>query len=206
MGQLTDKMHQYNTLRKEVVQEKREKVLEHALELFLEKGIDNISMNDIGKTSQVSRATLYRYFENKETIITVLASRMMGIIYDVAFRDLTFDSMESLAQGYKQMVFKFHELSFAYKYMSMFSIYYANSELSPELQEIYLNKLNSLVLPHMDKLGEKAFNRNMMMLNLTMDFLEDIALHEKMIPITQGISIEVLLEEYSQVIDAIVKA
>lgn len=49
--------------------------------LFLKKGIENTSMNDIAKESGYSKATLYVYFKNKEELVSVLVLESMQKLY-----------------------------------------------------------------------------------------------------------------------------
>ncbi len=44
------------------------RILESAFNLFSEKGIDTITMNDIAATAEIGVASLYRYFETKDEI------------------------------------------------------------------------------------------------------------------------------------------
>lgn len=46
----------------------RESILVAAEELFLARGIDDVNMADIALAAQVTRATLYKYFPNKQEI------------------------------------------------------------------------------------------------------------------------------------------
>lgn len=45
-----------------------DRILEAAGTLFAERGVESVGMNDIAKTAGCSRATLYRYFENREAL------------------------------------------------------------------------------------------------------------------------------------------
>lgn len=60
MNVKTRKQKEIEFRRKEIV-----KVAEH---LFVEKGIENVSMNDIAKASEFSKTTLYKYFKSKEEL------------------------------------------------------------------------------------------------------------------------------------------
>lgn len=53
-----------------------------AEQLFMKKGIENTSMNDIAKEAGYSKATLYVYFKNKEELISVLVLESMQKLYD----------------------------------------------------------------------------------------------------------------------------
>ena len=45
-----------------------DRILEAAGTLFAEHGVDSVGMNDIARAAGCSRATLYRYFENREAL------------------------------------------------------------------------------------------------------------------------------------------
>lgn len=45
-----------------------DRILEAAGDLFAERGVESVGMNDIAKAAGCSRATLYRYFENREAL------------------------------------------------------------------------------------------------------------------------------------------
>jgi AcrR family transcriptional regulator len=44
----------------------KEWILEVAEDLFIQKGIEQVTIGDIAKTSRLTRATIYKYFSNKE--------------------------------------------------------------------------------------------------------------------------------------------
>lgn len=46
----------------------REKLIEVARQLFLNKGVENTTMNDIAEASEKGRRTIYTYFKNKKEI------------------------------------------------------------------------------------------------------------------------------------------
>lgn len=50
----------------------RDKLLESAATLFLEKGYDAISVNDICKHAEVSKGSFYHYFETKQVLLLTL--------------------------------------------------------------------------------------------------------------------------------------
>lgn len=53
-----------------------------AEKLFMEKGIEATSMNEIAKESGYSKATLYVYFKDKEELVGVLVLESMQKLYD----------------------------------------------------------------------------------------------------------------------------
>ncbi|MCX5495451.1 TetR/AcrR family transcriptional regulator [Kaistia dalseonensis] len=53
---------------------KRAQIMQGARQVFLEKGFDGASMNDIARAAGVSKGTLYVYFEDKERLFVELIS------------------------------------------------------------------------------------------------------------------------------------
>jgi AcrR family transcriptional regulator len=52
-----------------------EKILDAAEELFTHRGAASVGMNEIARASGCSRATLYRYFENRDALYTAYVHR-----------------------------------------------------------------------------------------------------------------------------------
>ncbi len=50
-------------------QERRSLILRATKKLILDKGVDSVSMQDIADATELSKATLYLYFESKEAIL-----------------------------------------------------------------------------------------------------------------------------------------
>lgn len=51
---------------------KRRQILDGAREMFLSKGFEGTSMQDVARAAQVSKGTLYVYFDNKEAMFQAL--------------------------------------------------------------------------------------------------------------------------------------
>lgn len=60
----------------------RKNISQIAEKLFMEKGIENTSMNDIANESGYSKASLYIYFKDKEELIAVLVLESMEKLYE----------------------------------------------------------------------------------------------------------------------------
>ncbi|KUH99957.1 TetR/AcrR family transcriptional regulator [Mycobacterium sp. IS-3022] len=54
---------------------RRAEVLDQALALFLERGYENVSLNDLLAASGTSKGAFYHYFPSKEALVTALAQR-----------------------------------------------------------------------------------------------------------------------------------
>lgn len=53
---------------------KKEKIIQHAFDLFAEKGYSDTSMDDIVKSSGISKGGIYYYFRSKEEIFLEIAN------------------------------------------------------------------------------------------------------------------------------------
>lgn len=49
--------------------ERRKLILDYTKQLIIERGVEAVSMQDIAKKTELSKATLYLYFESKEAIL-----------------------------------------------------------------------------------------------------------------------------------------
>lgn len=54
---------------------RRAELLDQAIALFLERGYENVSLNDLLATAGTSKGAFYHYFPSKEALVTALAER-----------------------------------------------------------------------------------------------------------------------------------
>ncbi len=57
-----------------------ERILDAAGELFVRQGVDKPGMDELARAAGCSRATLYRYFENRQALIYAFAHREARLI------------------------------------------------------------------------------------------------------------------------------
>ena len=69
---------QYDTIRKQ----KKELIMETALELFAEKGFHATSISQIAKKAGISKGLTYNYFESKKEILEELIDHGFSTIYN----------------------------------------------------------------------------------------------------------------------------
>ncbi len=88
-----------------IVEDKKKKILESALKLFIEKGIDNTSTSLISKEAGIATGTLYLYFETKVDLIIELGTSIREESLE-SFLDLIESSMgyESLEKYWLERV------------------------------------------------------------------------------------------------------
>ena len=62
---------------------RRAEVLDQALALFLERGYDNVSLNDLLAAAGTPKGAFYHYFPSKEALISALAQRSAAEAFEV---------------------------------------------------------------------------------------------------------------------------
>ncbi|MFE7223432.1 TetR/AcrR family transcriptional regulator [Nocardioides sp. NPDC057577] len=66
-----------------------ERILDAAGALFAERGVDKPGMDEVARAAGCSRATLYRYFENRQALIHAFAHREARLITQQVARATT---------------------------------------------------------------------------------------------------------------------
>lgn len=69
---------------REATRKKRDAVLETALQLFTEKGYENVSVDDIISATNTSKGTFYHYFKGKDEILGEASRRQTDIVKEWA--------------------------------------------------------------------------------------------------------------------------
>ncbi len=126
--------------RKEREKERRkEEILDAAQRVFVEKGLMTATVDDIAAAAELSKGTLYLYFESKEDIYIALMMRGLRLLYT------TFNEIIS---GETSTVRILHEMGEAYteffntqrNYFRMLDSAYrpnVHKEVSEEMRKIY---------------------------------------------------------------------
>ena len=63
-------------------EQKKKEMLEKCFELFVEKGLENTSLNDLSKHCKTYKAALYNYFESKDFIVATYMAEDWKICLD----------------------------------------------------------------------------------------------------------------------------
>jgi AcrR family transcriptional regulator len=70
----------------EPIPDRREQIMQAAMACFAKRGFHQTSMHDISAEAGISVGLIYRYFENKEAVISAMADRHKNEIQDVLQR------------------------------------------------------------------------------------------------------------------------
>lgn len=120
---------QYKQIRKE----KRELILDSALELFAEKGFHTTSVEQIAKKAGISKGLTYNYFESKNAILDAILKTGFDAIY--AHFDIDNDGVLS----YNEFEFFIRKSFIAMTENRNFWKLYFSLMMQPVVTETYMN-------------------------------------------------------------------
>ncbi|MDY3931817.1 MAG: TetR/AcrR family transcriptional regulator [Erysipelotrichaceae bacterium] len=79
--------------------EKRKKLLDSSYELFVEKGISNVSIAEICQKAGIAKGTFYLYFTSKEDIARALNRRISFTLMQKAYDKVTHNRKDTFADN-----------------------------------------------------------------------------------------------------------
>lgn len=78
----------------------RQRILDGAASVFLERGFDAASMNDICRTAGVSKSTLYVYFAHKEELFEALIDQKRDLKFGAVAETLWHEDPQTALTGF----------------------------------------------------------------------------------------------------------
>lgn len=122
---------------------RRQQIQEAAIEVFINKGFNSATMEDIANQAELSLSTVYLYFGSKHELYTSLNLSTLQYLHD-GFEKVYADdslSVEERIIGYKDVMYS----AFQYNPTILRIIYHVQLyEILPSLDEELLNQLNDL--------------------------------------------------------------
>jgi len=100
--------------------ERRRAILNSARELILSQGADRVSMEDIARKAELSKATLYLYFSGKELIFNEICEESARVFLDrfapILEKDVSgMEGLKSFWRGYVELFGNFDEMLIIFK-------------------------------------------------------------------------------------------
>lgn len=83
--------------------DKREKLIEHAIEVFSARGYRATSMNDLADEVHLSKSTLYHYYRSKQDLLVAIYQRVM--LENIAAAKRATQGNPSAANAIRKMLF-----------------------------------------------------------------------------------------------------
>lgn len=130
------------TIQKLKEKEKKERInyiVDMAEQLFFLKGYDNVSMKDIAEEVGISRAALYLYFKNKETVYLAIVLRAVKI-RDKLFRESVktekngLDKLKDIGRAYFKFYNEFNDYYSVCLYFNSERFDKSDDEYVPEIR------------------------------------------------------------------------
>ena len=115
--------------------ERVSKILNHAAKIFNDVGVDSTSMSAIARASDMSLASLYRYFPNKAAIVKAIAEQQVERMEEMLRVRLREVEPENAASVLIDLFYEFYRTEPAY------AAIWSGVESMPELRELDLKEL-----------------------------------------------------------------
>ena len=124
----------------EPTQDRRAQILDAAVICFAKRGFHQASMHDISTEAGISVGLIYRYFENKEAVISAMADRHKNEIHQVLERARQAPTLlESL-----EILFTAHCCENSPKLLSAFVVdLYAEASRNPQVADLVRDVLQT---------------------------------------------------------------
>lgn len=132
--------------------EKRNRILNAAINEFAQKGYENASTNEIVKGANISKGLLFHYFKNKNDLYFFLYEHFVEVLMDEFFDEMDLDETDVFTRLKNVMMLKSQLMK---KYPDIFNfIMAAQMETSSEVKSELIQKNNDLVIKNSAQLFE----------------------------------------------------
>ncbi len=120
--------------------QKRNQILEGALEIFLHQGYEGTSMDRVATAAGVSKITIYKHFEDKEGLFVALIEQVTTQRFNQVFGTLSLAEdptkvLQHIAQKFLQLVSGDEE------YVAFLRLIIGESGRFPELAQLFIKAL-----------------------------------------------------------------
>lgn len=131
-------------------EQRRKDIINAAEKLFFDRSYDNVSMNDIAKEVELSKATLYLYFDNKEALFFIIVLRGVRILNTmikekVDERETGIEKLIAFRKAYTDFVSNYSDYFKVYSYFQSGRFDLESIVNNVYLQEFSENKQYSII-------------------------------------------------------------
>ncbi|MCX8095265.1 MAG: TetR/AcrR family transcriptional regulator [Caldisericia bacterium] len=126
---------------------KKDKIVEEALKLFLEKGFNETSVDEITKNALISKGSFYTYFKSKEELLEIILKELLNNVENRFYKLIEKEKKEPI--NYLIDFFNFN-ISLANEYSSYILTILRDVGFSPKkvrenLRDSLLNELKNKI-------------------------------------------------------------
>ncbi|OBZ19294.1 hypothetical protein A8L34_07215 [Bacillus sp. FJAT-27264] len=136
--------------------QRREDIIQHAKQLFLEHGLTTVTLKDIVEACGISKVTLYKYFRSLDEIIFEVEIEILS-----AWLEKVNQATHQGNSGYEKLQFLLEEQILdskgskdAIRFIAMFDTLYQEEYPTPELENRYRSFLRGVPHPFLSSLQE----------------------------------------------------
>ncbi|KIL53052.1 TetR/AcrR family transcriptional regulator [Jeotgalibacillus campisalis] len=174
-------------------EQKKQNILEASLRLFMDYGIQKVSIAEIAKTAKVSQVTIYNYFQNKHTLI-----HDVFIYYvDQSFKrfEVIIVSEAPFPEKIQQVIFNKQEVAAQINQEFYQHLMQEYSKEGNYIEKIY----NEKALPYFSKLFQEGKDQGyidpglsdeaiMFYVQMLKDYVQREDVYAKILPLTEEIT------------------
>ncbi len=135
-------------------EDRRIQILDSALEVFVEKGYNGTTTQDIAKSADISEVTLFRYFSSKQEIY-------MEAIEPIIITTLkdSIDASKDLSIKEKLSYIIIERIKLISKYHKVVRLILIENQVNPELGDLnYIKRIFDLLKNSINNMGIKIVN------------------------------------------------
>lgn len=138
-----------NTSKRMSREERREQILESALNVFIEKGYNGSTTADIAKESDISEVTLFRYFDSKKQIfMDAIEPILITSLKESLEASKDLEPMEKLEYILK------NRIKFISEHHEVIKLILMESQINPEIADFdFINQITSLLKDSIKEAG-----------------------------------------------------
>ena len=127
----------------------RNEILDAGMKLCLSIGVADVDMKEIAAAARVSRATLYRYFPSKKSLVYEILRRQAAqnaAGYHAARQAFAGSGYEKFSQFVMQLVDAYRAFPDMFRFMGMVDFYYGSKASPDDLIALYRELFRSLLV------------------------------------------------------------
>jgi AcrR family transcriptional regulator len=131
-------------------------ILDAAEKLFMQKGFENTSIDDVAKEARLTKRTLYQYFLSKEDLffsVALKGGKQLTFAYENAFTEGQ-TALEKIRQGNQAYLQFYHEYLGMFRLLNYQPANMQNCTASPNFRE--MGMLNANRMMHYANLVEEG--------------------------------------------------
>lgn len=136
-------------------EDRRIQILNSALEVFVEKGYNGTTTQDIAKSANISEVTLFRYFSSKQEIyMEAIEPIIVNTLKD------SIDASKDLSPKEKFKYIIIERIKLISEYHKVVRLVLMENQVNPELNDLnYIKRIFDLLKSSIDKMGVKFNNK-----------------------------------------------